>query len=84
MFADADIDAAITGLSRAVFLNTGQVCLAPERLYVERPVFDRFVGGLKAKAEALRPGLPNDEGIDFGPLISDEHRRKVLDYYRLA
>jgi aminomuconate-semialdehyde/2-hydroxymuconate-6-semialdehyde dehydrogenase len=84
VFADADIDAAIAGLARAAFLNTGQVCLAPERIYVERPVFDRFVAGMKAKAEALKPGLPHDEGVDLGPLISDEHRRKVLDHYRLA
>jgi aminomuconate-semialdehyde/2-hydroxymuconate-6-semialdehyde dehydrogenase len=84
VFADADMDAAVAGLSRAVFLNTGQVCLAPERIYVERPVFEAFVAGMKAKAEALKPGLPHDDGVDFGPLISDEHRRKVLDYYALA
>lgn len=84
VFADADVDAAVAGLARAAFLNTGQVCLAPERIYVERPVFDRFVAGMKAKAEALRPGLPHDEKADFGPVISAEHRRKVLDYYALA
>lgn len=84
VFADADMDAAVAGLSRAVFLNTGQVCLAPERIYVERPVFAAFVAGMKAKAEALTPGLPHDDGVDFGPLISNEHRRKVLDYYALA
>lgn len=84
VFADADIDAAVAGLARAAFLNTGQVCLAPERIYVERPVFDRFVAGMKAKAEALKPGLPHDEGVDLGPLISAEHRGKVLDYYRIA
>lgn len=84
VFADADIDAAVTGLARAAFLNTGQVCLAPERIYVERPVLDRFVAGMKTKAEALKPGLPHDEGVDLGPLISEEHRRKVLDYYSLA
>ena len=84
VFADADIDAAVAGLSRAVFLNTGQVCLAPERIYVERSVLDAFVAGMKAKAEALKPGLPGDAGVDFGPLISAEHREKVLDYYRLA
>lgn len=84
VFADANMDAAVAGLSRAAFLNTGQVCLAPERIYVERSVLDTFVAGMKAKAEALKPGLPHDEGVDFGPLISDEHRRKVLDYYALA
>lgn len=84
VFADADIDAAVAGLSRAVFLNTGQVCLAPERIYVERSVLDVFVSGMKAKAAAQKPGLPNDAGVDFGPLISAEHQGKVLDYYRLA
>ena len=84
VFADADFDAAVAGLSRAAFLNTGQVCLAPERMYVERPIFDRFVLAMKEKAEALRPGLPLAEGTDLGPLISAEHRAKVLDYYALA
>lgn len=84
VFADADMDAAVAGLARAVFLNTGQVCLAPERIYVERAVLDTFVAGMKHKAEALRPGLPHDPGVDFGPLISAEHRAKVLSYYRLA
>ena len=84
VFADADLDAAVSGLARAVFLNTGQVCLAPERIYVERSVFDAFVDGLRKKAEALKPGLPHDDGVDFGPLISDEHREKVLGYYQLA
>lgn len=84
VFADADMEAAVTGLARAAFLNTGQVCLAPERIYVERPVFDQFVAAMKVRAEALVPGLPNDKGVTLGPLISDEHRRKVLDYYQLA
>lgn len=84
VFADADMDAAVAGLSRAAFLNTGQVCLAPERIYVERPVFDQFVAGMKRKAEALKPGLPSDAGVDFGPLISEEHRQKVLGFYQLA
>lgn len=84
VFADCDFDAAVAGLARAAFLNTGQVCLAPERMYVERPIFDRFVAAMKQKAEALRPGLPNDRETDLGPLISAEHREKVLGYYRLA
>ncbi|HMI20239.1 MAG TPA: 2-hydroxymuconic semialdehyde dehydrogenase [Sphingomonas sp.] len=84
IFADANLDAAVAGLARAVFLNTGQVCLAPERIYVERPVFDCFVAAMKAKAEGLKAGAPYAEGTTLGPLISDEHRRKVLEYYRLA
>ena len=84
VFADCDFDAAVAGLSRAAFMNCGQVCLAPERMYVERPIFDRFVAAMKERAEALRPGLPNEQGTDLGPLISSEHREKVLGYYQLA
>src|SRR3546814_7733744 len=61
IFADADLDAAIEGIVRSVFLNCGQVCLGTERVLVERPLFDRFVSALKAKAEALRPGHRSEE-----------------------
>jgi aminomuconate-semialdehyde/2-hydroxymuconate-6-semialdehyde dehydrogenase len=52
VFADCDFDDTITGLADAVFLNTGQVCLCAERVYVERGIFDRFVSALKQKAES--------------------------------
>lgn len=84
VFADCDFEQAVNGLTEAVFLNTGQVCLCAERVYVERPVFDRFVMALKQKAEALRPGWPMDESTNLGPLISAQHRDKVLSYYQLA
>ena len=84
VFADCDFDAAVQGMADAVFLNTGQVCLCAERVYVERPIFDKFVNALQQKAESLRPGWPNDEGTTLGPLISKQHREKVLSYYQLA
>jgi aminomuconate-semialdehyde/2-hydroxymuconate-6-semialdehyde dehydrogenase len=84
VFADCDLDAAAAGIARAAFLNTGQVCLGTERLYVERPVFERFVAALKAKAESLKPGHPSDKATGIGPLISIAHREKVLRYYRQA
>ena len=46
VFADADLDATLDGLTRSVFANTGQVCLCTERLYVERPIFDEVADGL--------------------------------------
>lgn len=84
VFADCDLDAAVAGIARSAFLNTGQVCLGTERVYVERPVFDEFVRRLKVAAEALRPGDPDDHATNFGPLISAEHRAKVLSYYERA
>jgi aminomuconate-semialdehyde/2-hydroxymuconate-6-semialdehyde dehydrogenase len=84
VFADCDFDAAVAGITRAAFLNTGQVCLGTERVYVERPIFDQFVAALKIKAEAMRPGHPSDKATAIGPLISLAHRDKVLRYYNRA
>ena len=84
VFADCDFEETVRGLADAVFLNTGQVCLCAERIYVERTIFERFVEALKLKAESLRAGWPMEQGTNLGPLISAQHRDKVMGYYRLA
>jgi aminomuconate-semialdehyde/2-hydroxymuconate-6-semialdehyde dehydrogenase len=84
VFADCDFEDAIAGIADAVFLNTGQVCLCAERIYVERGIFDRFVSALKHKAEGLLLGSPLEPATEMGPLISKQHREKVVSYYSLA
>jgi len=84
VFADADFDQALEGTMRSAFANCGQVCLSTERLYVERPVFERFTESLVARAEKLIPGDPYSKDTTIGPLISDVHRDKVLGYYQKA
>lgn len=84
VFADADLEKAVAGIARAAFENSGQVCLGTERVYVQRPLFDRFVAALKVKAESIRIGAPYAEGTTMGPLVSIGHREKVLGYYRQA
>jgi aminomuconate-semialdehyde/2-hydroxymuconate-6-semialdehyde dehydrogenase len=84
VFADADLDNAVDGLARSVFLNTGQVCLCTERVYLERPIFEEVAAGLAERAMALRLGRPDDPSTTTGPLISLAHREKVLSYLKLA
>ncbi|MEZ5476077.1 MAG: 2-hydroxymuconic semialdehyde dehydrogenase [Thiolinea sp.] len=84
VFADCDFDAAVNGIFRSAFLNTGQVCLGTERVYVERPIYERFVQALKEKAEGVKFGRPDDPDANYGPLISQGHRDKVLSYYAKA
>lgn len=84
VFADCEFDETVNGLADAVFLNTGQVCLCAERIYVERALLGRFVEALKQRAEALTPGWPMEPSTTLGPLISKDHRDKVLSYYHLA
>jgi aminomuconate-semialdehyde/2-hydroxymuconate-6-semialdehyde dehydrogenase len=84
IFADCDFEKAVAGIARSAFENCGQVCLGTERVYVERPIFDKFVAALKIKAEGLKFGNPYEAGMNIGPLISQEHRSKVLSYYERA
>lgn len=84
VFADCDLDDAIAGVARSTFTNCGQVCLCTERVYVERPIYEQFVAGLKDKAEALCIGRPFDDGVSMGPLISKSHQKKVLSYFDIA
>ena len=84
VFADADLDEAVAGTVRSAFANTGQVCLGTERVYVERPIFDTFVSRLAEAATQMKIGDPSDPATDLGPLISLEHRDKVLGYYQRA
>jgi aminomuconate-semialdehyde/2-hydroxymuconate-6-semialdehyde dehydrogenase len=84
VFADCDFEAALEGVGRAVFANCGQVCLGTERVYVERPLYERFLQQLKSKAEGLKPGRPEEKETGIGPLISRGHREKVLSYYDKA
>ncbi|MDM0019096.1 2-hydroxymuconic semialdehyde dehydrogenase [Variovorax saccharolyticus] len=84
VFADADFDAAVDGVVRSSFSNSGQVCLCSERVYVERPIFERFVAAMKLRTEALKVGWPDEQGVFMGSLISRGHRDKVLSYFDLA
>ncbi len=84
VFADADFQAAVKGTARATFFNCGQVCLCTERVYVERPLFERFVAAMCKEAREHVLGVPEDPATTMGPLISRAHREKVLSYYRLA
>lgn len=84
VFADCDFEKAVEGVARSTFLNTGQVCLCTERVYVQRPIYERFVAAMVQKARDIRIGDPWDSATQMGPLISRGHREKVLSYYDLA
>ncbi|MER5179120.1 2-hydroxymuconic semialdehyde dehydrogenase [Streptomyces sp. NPDC002896] len=84
VFDDADLEETLTGLTRSVFANTGQVCLCTERVYVQRSVFADIADGLVERAHTLRLGSPLDEATTTGPLISQKHREKVRGYFELA
>jgi aldehyde dehydrogenase (NAD+) len=74
---DADLQKAVAGGVQACFLNSGQSCDAPTRLFVQAGQHDQAVAIAKAAAEATKVGDPNTKGTSIGPLASEAQFRKV-------
>ncbi len=79
VFADADIENALTQTMRGAFTNGGQVCTSVSRVLIERAIYNDYVEQLKSRIEALRIG-PGMENPDIGPLVSQSHRAEVEAY----
>ena len=82
VFADADLEAAATGAASAIFANTGQVCCAGSRLFVERSVEEELVGRISDIAGRLRVGDSLDPSTEIGPLVSARQLERVSGYIR--
>lgn len=81
VFDDADVDGAVGAAMLANFYSSGQICSNGTRVFVHAAVRERFLEQLVARTRRLRLGDPLDESTQIGPLVSETHRRKVLDYY---
>jgi acyl-CoA reductase-like NAD-dependent aldehyde dehydrogenase len=84
VFAGADLEPAVLGTASTYTFHAGQICTAPTRLYVERPVYDEVVGRLASLARALPVGDPTDKATVVGPLVTGAQRDRVEGYVRDA
>ena len=75
---NADLGTALDGTLATIFLNQGQMCVAGSRLLVQKDIHGEFVEGLVAKTKKIKLGNGLDPSTNMGPLISGEHREKVL------
>ena len=80
VFSDADLDLAVPGAAMAVFNNSGQICTAGTRLFVQRNIQEEFVERLTAFTRTLRIGNGLDPKVQMGPLISQQQLERVLGY----
>lgn len=80
VFADADLETAVPGAGMAVFANSGQICSAGTRLFVERKVYDEFVGRVAEFGERLKVGNGIDPDTQIGPLVSEQQLARVTGY----
>lgn len=84
VFADADLNAAVAGAAMGVFSNSGQVCSAGSRLFIERPIFEAFSRRVADYGAALRIGDPLDPETQIGPLVSQVQLDRVCGYLSLG
>lgn len=80
VFADADFDAAVAGTAAGIFSNQGEICSAGSRVLVDRSVYDDVVSAMIDEASSITLGSGLDPETTMGPLVSAEHRRRVLSY----
>jgi len=80
VFDDADMDIAIPGAAMAIAANTGQVCFAGSRLFVQRKSYDKVVAGIGEVLQKLKVGNGLEADTDLGPVVSAKQRERVQGY----
>jgi len=84
VFADADLETAVPGAGMAVFANSGQICSAGTRLFVERRVYDEFTDRVATFGKGLQVGNGVDPQTQIGPLVSEQQLDRVTGYLRIG
>lgn len=84
VFADANLDKAVPGAAMAVFNNSGQICSAGTRIFVQRSCYEEFVARLVAFTNTVRVGDPFDPAVQLGPLVSERQLDRVMTYMAIG
>jgi succinate-semialdehyde dehydrogenase/glutarate-semialdehyde dehydrogenase len=80
VFDDADLEKAVDGAMLAKFRNTGQSCIAANRIYIQTGIYERFVARFVEKTKALKVGDGLEPGVEIGPLIDEAARAKATEH----
>src|ERR687894_3206571 len=83
IFADADLDKAVPGAAMGVFNNSGQICFAGTRVFVQRPIVEEFCARAAEFTKTVRVGHALDPEAQLGPLISGKQLDRVMSYIKL-
>jgi len=84
VFADADLDRALRSSMSVWTFHSGQICIAPTRLLVERSIYREFTERMAKAAGALKIGHPDEPGVVVGPLVSRAQRDRVERYVEIG
>jgi len=84
IFADCDYETMLKTTVLSSFSNQGQICLCGSRIFVEKPLYERFKTDFIEKVSALKIGDPLDSQTNVGAVVSKPHMEKILLYIDLA
>ncbi len=84
IFADCNYEEMLATTVRSSFSNQGEICLCGSRIFVERPLYDRFKRDFIERVAALTVGDPLDAATDLGAIVSKPHFEKIMSYISLA
>jgi len=84
IFADADLEVAVDWTLFAIFINQGEVCSAGSRLLLEESIHDQFLERLVERTKKIKIGPGLEEGVEMGPLVSETHMNRVIEYIELG
>ncbi|SHI20723.1 aldehyde dehydrogenase family protein [Sporanaerobacter acetigenes] len=84
VFEDVDLDIAVDYALFSIFTGQGQVCVAGSRLLLQESIYDKFIYKLVERAQKIRVGNGKDKNTEMGPLISEAHMNKVLNYIEIG
>ena len=84
IFADCDFEEMLTTTVRSSFANQGQICLCGSRIFIERPIYERFKTAFVEKVSRMKNLAPSDPNSKQGAVVSKGHMEKVLSYVDLA
>ncbi len=84
IFADCDFDDMLSTTIRSSFANQGQICLCGSRIFIERPIYEKFKTAFVEKVNRTVVSFPTDPNARMGALVSLPHLEKVLSYVELA
>jgi len=83
IFADCNFENMIKTTVRSSFENQGQICLCGSRIFIERPIYEKFKEAFIERVNALKVGDPNAD-VNVGAIVSKPHFEKILSYIELA
>jgi betaine-aldehyde dehydrogenase len=84
IFADADFETAVDYALFGIFAGSGQICAAGSRILVEESIAERFIERFAERSQKIKVGNGMDQEIEMGPLVSEEHMKKVLKYIEIG